>query len=64
MPREQISNNNILQWTAKCVTDLSRRGYRIDNIKHGEVEAFQEYRITVWYSGNILQRAWRKLTQW
>ena len=64
MPKERINNANILQWTARYTADIARRGYRVVQVSYSELESLRQYRITIFYSGNILQRAWRKLTQW
>ena len=63
MPKDRVSNTNILQWTAKSTASIARKGYTIIKVTHGET-VDERYRITIWYSGNIFQRIWRKLTQW
>lgn len=63
-PIERVTNVNILNWLYKIVSDLTSRGYVVHRIKHDDVVATNSYRVTILYSGNIMQRLWRKITKW
>ena len=58
------SGTPTLKWTSDTVSSLARRGYIIRQVRYDELESTRQFRITIWYSGNIFQRIWRKLTQW
>ncbi len=63
-PIKRVTNINILNWLYKLVGDLTSRGYAVHKVKHSDDVSTNTYVVTIFYSGNILQRLWRKVTKW
>lgn len=66
-PQFRTNSQQVMKWNSTVCAQIGRKGYLVERTSYGSVEQegrTAEYIITVWYSGNIFQRAWRKLTQW
>lgn len=63
-PIERVTNINVLNWLYKLVEGLALKGYKVHKITHNDDHEAQQYVVTIFYSGNIFQRTWRKISQW
>lgn len=63
-PSQITDGAELLNKTIIAFTQLSSKGYKVHTAKYDTKLPASMYRITIFYSGNIFQRAWRKLTQW